>query len=125
MIFNVNFVLWNSQRSSEIFFMKVRCWFITFLVNAFGKVPNCGASVGRSTGLLMSDGTDSVLRILVTKTKQEDYKRSLDSLSEALGLGSDSRTHLGGTRSDRTELLSYIYCDILTCSNENGSQNRK
>lgn len=43
----------------------------TFLVIAFGRVPNCGASAGRSTGLLMSDGTDSVLRILVTTDKMK------------------------------------------------------
>lgn len=40
----------------------------TFFVIAFGSVPNCGASGGRSTGLLMSEGTDSVLRIFVTET---------------------------------------------------------
>lgn len=34
---------------------------------AFGNVPNCGASAGRSTGLFMSDGTDSVRRILATR----------------------------------------------------------
>lgn len=33
-------------------------------------MPNCGASAGRSTGLLISDGTDSVLRIFVTETEQ-------------------------------------------------------
>lgn len=38
----------------------------TFFVMALGSVPNCGASGGRSTGLFMSDGTDSVLRILAT-----------------------------------------------------------
>ena len=38
----------------------------TFFVMAFGSVPNWGASCGRSTGLLISDGTDSVLRILAT-----------------------------------------------------------
>ena len=40
---------------------------VTFLVKALGSVPNWGASAGRSTGLLMSDGTDSVLRILATR----------------------------------------------------------
>ena len=43
-------------------------WFIaggcSFLVSALGRVPNCG-SVGLSTGLLISEGTDSVLLILV------------------------------------------------------------
>ena len=43
--------------------------YLTFFVMAFGSVPNCGASAGRSTGLLMSDGTDSVLRILATTTE--------------------------------------------------------
>lgn len=39
----------------------------TFLVMAFGSVPNCGASAVRSTGLFISEGTDSVLRILATR----------------------------------------------------------
>lgn len=38
---------------------------------AFGSVPNCGASGGLSTGLFISDGTDSVLRILAT-TREMD-----------------------------------------------------
>lgn len=37
---------------------------------AFGSVPNCGASDGRSTGLFISDGTDSVLRILAIGIKE-------------------------------------------------------
>lgn len=39
---------------------------------AFGSVPNCGASGGLSTGLFISDGTDSVLRILATTRKIDD-----------------------------------------------------
>lgn len=45
--------------------------FYTFFVMAFGNVPNCGASGGRSTGLFISDGTDSVLRILATRREIE------------------------------------------------------
>lgn len=39
---------------------------------AFGSVPNCGASGGLSTGLFISDGTDSVLRILATTRETGD-----------------------------------------------------
>lgn len=50
-------------------------WFIaggcSFLVSALGRVPNCG-SVGLSTGLLISEGTDSVLLILVTEKQVGD-----------------------------------------------------
>lgn len=49
-------------------------WFITggcsFLVMALGSVPNCGVSDCRSTGLLMSEGTDSVLLILAIGRKE-------------------------------------------------------
>lgn len=38
----------------------------TFLVSALGRVPKWG-SAALSTGLLMSEGTDSVLRILATE----------------------------------------------------------
>lgn len=49
----------------------------TFLVSALGRVPNWG-SVGLSTGLLISDGTDSVLLIFVTeKQVGEGRKTSL------------------------------------------------
>lgn len=47
-------------------------WFIaggcSFLVSALGRVPNWG-SEGLSTGLLISDGTDSVLLIFVMGRK--------------------------------------------------------
>lgn len=42
---------------------------------AFGSVPNCGASAGRSTGLFISDGTDSVLRILATGRENSKMSR--------------------------------------------------
>lgn len=41
---------------------------LTFLVRALGRVPKWG-SAARSTGLLISEGTDSVLRSLATVWK--------------------------------------------------------
>lgn len=47
----------------------------TFLVSALGRVPNWG-SVGLSTGLLISDGTDSVLLIFVTKKQVGEGRKT-------------------------------------------------
>lgn len=51
----------------------------TFLVSALGRVPNWG-SVGLSTGLLISDGTDSVLLIFVTE--KTVWRRERNSFNE-------------------------------------------
>lgn len=51
----------------------------TFLVSALGRVPNCG-SVGLSTGLLISEGTDSVLLILVTEKQVGDEMKKKNPL---------------------------------------------
>lgn len=50
----------------------------TFLVSALGRVPNCG-SVGLSTGLLISEGTDSVLLIFVTEKQVGEGRLKLSS----------------------------------------------
>lgn len=47
----------------------------TFLFSALGRVPNWG-SVGLSTGLLISDGTDSVLLIFVTKKRVGEGRKT-------------------------------------------------
>ena len=48
---------------------------LTFLVSAFGRVPNCG-SEGRSTGLFISEGTDSVrLNRGTTEDKVEEKRK--------------------------------------------------
>lgn len=44
---------------------------------AFGSVPKCGVSCGRSTGLLISEGTDSVLLILATKDDMVNITHAL------------------------------------------------
>lgn len=95
------------------------------MVIAFGNVPNCGASAGRSTGLLISDGTDSVLRIFVTETEQSRNVRRTqkaffkDSVSDVLRAENEQSTYWGGMIFDRKEPLSCIYCDTLTCGDEN------
>lgn len=64
-------VLVTHHNQSLTYFENLKCFInwgrcCTFFVMAFGSVPNCGASCGLSTGLFISDGTDSVLRILAT-----------------------------------------------------------
>ncbi len=53
-----------------------------FLFIAFGNVPYCWDSVGRSTWLLIPDGTDSVLLILFGTEKTENNFKSSAKLSE-------------------------------------------
>lgn len=52
---------------------------LAFLFNVFGNVPNC-VDGSRSTWLLMSDGTDSVLLIFETRNKIKNI--ALIELSE-------------------------------------------
>lgn len=82
---------------------------------AFGSVPNCGASAGRSTGLFISDGTDSVLRILATR--REICKcHNVHSTCCVLHRLQTSETYLVERRFCRTGLPLCICCGTLTCT---------
>lgn len=59
---------------------------LAFLFKIFGNVPNCVDDGSRSTWLLMSDGTDSVLLIFETRKKQKT-KASLKYCSVCGGWG--------------------------------------
>ena len=90
----------------------------TFLVMAFGSVPNCGASCGRSTGLFMSEGTDSVLRILATAAKEVDIFniKHVFKTQRLCSLTADQdKTYLVEKRFCKMELPLYICCGTLIC----------
>lgn len=55
---------------------------LAFLFNVFGNVPNCVVDGSRSTWLLMSDGTDSVLLIFETRIKIKNNNITIIELSE-------------------------------------------
>lgn len=87
---------------------------------AFGSVPNCGASAGRSTGLFISDGTDSVLLILATGEEHCACKHSVRE-ARVRPLTPRWRPRLRSywveRRSCRTGPPSCTCCGTLTCTN--------
>lgn len=86
---------------------------------AFGSVPNWGASAGRSTGLFISDGTDSVLLILATGEEHYTCKHGVREAQVCLltpRWRPRLRSHWVGRRSCRTGPPSYTCCGTLTCT---------
>lgn len=95
--------------------------FFTFFVMALGSVPNCGASGGRSTGLFISDGTDSVLRILATTTEIGNvtmyvHGRMKNTLCVSTADWGLNKTYLVERRFCRMELPLCTCCGTLTCT---------
>lgn len=90
----------------------------TFFVMAFGSVPNCGASAGRSTGLFISDGTDSVLRILAT-AGENNHVTTCTNAKQVQPINCTERmkgkTHLAERRFCRMEPPLCICCGTLIC----------
>lgn len=91
----------------------------TFFVMAFGSVPNCGASAGRSTGLFISDGTDSVLLILATGKEDCTCKHAACE-AQVRPLTPTLKSHSVGRRSCRKGPPSYTCCGTLTCTQRVG-----
>lgn len=91
------------------------CVLSTFFVMAFGSVPNCGASAGRSTGLFISDGTDSVLRILATGREIANVTMYIQSAVCPVNCKL-SQTYLVERRFCRMGLPLCICCGTLTCT---------
>lgn len=95
----------------------------TFFVSALGRVPKWG-SAARSTGLLMSEGTDSVLRILATEEGRPSAGNRL-SQRETRPKGRRRRrggrgTHLEGRISDRRGLPLCTCYDTSTWRRRQG-----
>lgn len=89
----------------------------TFFVSALGRVPKWG-SAALSTGLLMSEGTDSVLRILATEEGEPSAGTRLSQRNthpKRRRRGRErAQTHLEGRRSGRRGPPWCICCGTST-----------
>ena len=96
----------------------------TFFVSALGRVPKWG-SAALSTGLLMSEGTDSVLRILATEEGEPSAGTRLSQRKthpkRRRRRRERARTHSEGRISGRRAPPLYTCCGTSTWQGRQGS----